>query len=1770
MRIGGWRQLLKRIVPRSLPKTRRPRRSVTLALEILEDRTAPALFTVVNTGDVGAGSGNTGDLLYCVNQANLTTGSNTIQFDLSSGPQTIALTNPLVVSGTVTIDAGLAPIALSGGNTSQIFIVTGTATLDNLTLTDGYAQFGGAINNSGNLTLSGCTLSNNEAYGGDGASPSNSSGGAGGGGAGLGGAIYNTGTLALINCTLADNLAIGGQGGSFSTNFPNVNGGNGGGSAGGAGGAGSTGANNASDGSAGLFGSGGGGGGGTYGVNDSPLAGNGGAGGFGGGGGGAGGSAFGGPGGTVGLGGTYAGNGANAISSGSGAGGGGAGLGGALFIESGTVTLTNCTIASNSATGGAGGTAYINGSAGDGVGGGIFINGGTVTANNTILSGNTSSTSNADENQPISGIDNLVGGSADLGLLQNNGGPTSTMAPEGGSPAIGGGDLSLAPATDQTGQPRLGWANIGAYQNSFLVTTTADSGAGSLRQVLVNATNPALDIIITFDIPGSGVQTITPASALPLITQSIVIDGLSQPGASQASLLIALDGSNAGSVSGLTLNAGNATIEGLIISNFADNGVVSNGSDNDFFSNQINQNGQSGVLLQNGASNNVIGGATSTTANQIGGNTLAGVMISGPGTNGNVLGNNEIGSMNGYGVVVANGSSGNAIQDNNIFGNLQSGVQVSGPSTTDNTLQDNTIQMNGADGVDILNGANGNVLQDNTLVNNSQDGVLLAGAGTDANVLQGNTIGVNQQGGVVINNGASDNLIGDEDAGDANQISGSPQGVVVDGPGTVGNSIQGNSITATGGPGIILSANGNDMQSAPVLTSFIGSTVTGYLNGTAGVNYNIELFANPASGSAYQGGQFYTSTEATADSNGLVTFSVNLGAFPSGDTLTATATDLQTGDTSQFSNAPPASLAIVSGNNQQTTTGSAFANPLTVQVLDAYGNPEPGVTVTFTDPSNNITFSGSGLTDTTGEASETATAGSMSGVFPVTASLPGLSAVTFTLTVNQAPVITSADNTTFTVGSAGSFTVTTASGTYPAATFSETGALPSGVTFSSGGILSGTPAAGSGGVYSIVIDATNGVSPDSIQNFTLTVDQAPAITSDNNTTFTAGSTGSFTVMTASGTYPNATFSETGNLPVGVIFSSSGVLSGTPGPGTGGVYSIVIDATNGISPDGTQNFTLTVDQAPVITSANNTTFVVGNPGSFTVTTASGTYPAATYSETGSLPAGVTFSSGGVLSGTPAAGTSGVYNIVISASNEEDDYEGNGGATQEFTLTVGQPPVITSTNTTTFDEGMHGSFTVTIAPGAYPGVTFSEMGNLPSGVTFSSGGVLSGTPAVGTGGTYNIVIDASNGISPDATQNFTLTVFPASAPVVTIPSEVLANSTVPLTMPGSFTDPNNLTFTAVVDYGDGTGTQPLTLSANNTFTLSHIYASQGTYYGTVEVIDSFGLVGTASYRADVYLPGVVLGDVRLSTAAPGETITISATGVSATLYHSANANGNGVLLVTPVPTFVATGLAPVPTVPGETSFTSAYDLRSINLSQEDVAVVTFSYAPNALNVPTLFYFNASVGAYVPVVGSTHYPNSLVVDPATHTVRVIFDNTSMPRLNALTGTVFTITVSVPAFNNEPQLSIALTSSSGSYGFGGAGNGTSALASALTSLLSGPLGNTALTSDLGGGDDGESSPDAGKGPSMAARNVAQQVLQDLPTVLPVGSSPSDGRATLILSASQSSPYDPKEQPLPNTLPAAPMPEDSPIDDDVFLDYDAWEGVAWDVVDSVAQPGVA
>jgi len=114
-----------------------------------------------------------------------------------------------------------------------------------------------------------------------------------------------------------------------------------------------------------------------------------------------------------------------------------------------------------------------------------------------------------------------------------------------------------------------------------------DDGAGNctLRAAIETANGvPGTDTIV-FDIDGDGPHTITPASPLPEITDPVVIDGYSQPGASantlgpkegtDAVLRIEIDGSNAGpDADGLVVNGGDSTVSGLVINRFGGSGIL--------------------------------------------------------------------------------------------------------------------------------------------------------------------------------------------------------------------------------------------------------------------------------------------------------------------------------------------------------------------------------------------------------------------------------------------------------------------------------------------------------------------------------------------------------------------------------------------------------------------------------------------------------------------------------------------------------------------------------------------------------------------------------------------------------------------------------------------------------------------------------------------------------------------------------------------------------------------------------------------------------------------------------------------------------------------------------------------------------------------------------------------------------------------------------------------------------------------------------------------
>ncbi len=169
-------------------------------LEVLEGRALLSTFTINSVGDAGSGSGNSGDLRYCINQANADNQANTIVFDATvfSTPQTITLSGSQLelsdTGGTQTITGPAAGVTISGGGMSRVFEVDSgvTASLSGLTISGGSVSSGnggGLANYGGNVTLTGCTLSGNSA-------------------GSLGGGLDTSGgTATLTNCTVVSNTA---------------------------------------------------------------------------------------------------------------------------------------------------------------------------------------------------------------------------------------------------------------------------------------------------------------------------------------------------------------------------------------------------------------------------------------------------------------------------------------------------------------------------------------------------------------------------------------------------------------------------------------------------------------------------------------------------------------------------------------------------------------------------------------------------------------------------------------------------------------------------------------------------------------------------------------------------------------------------------------------------------------------------------------------------------------------------------------------------------------------------------------------------------------------------------------------------------------------------------------------------------------------------------------------------------------------------------------------------------------------------------------------------------------------------------------------------------------------------------------------------------------------------------------------------------------------------------------------------------------------------
>ena len=226
--------------------------------------------------------------------------------------------------------------------------------------------------------------------------------------------------------------------------------------------------------------------------------------------------------------------------------------------------------------------------------------------------------------------------------------------------------------------------------------------------------NPTSPENIFFNIAGDGVHTISPASELPAITDTVTIDGYTQPGSSpnslptgtNAVLNIQLNGTNAGEFEdGLDIDAPNSVVKGLVINRFDSFGVrvLDDDSGSTIEGNFIGTNPSGtldrgnhigGVSLFFESANNTVGGKTPAARNLISGNDGRGVEIfvsTGNEVMGNLIGTTREGV----------GSLRNSDEGVNLFGSSDNTI---GDGTTEGT---NTIAFNGLDGVQVRTSTSG-------------------------------------------------------------------------------------------------------------------------------------------------------------------------------------------------------------------------------------------------------------------------------------------------------------------------------------------------------------------------------------------------------------------------------------------------------------------------------------------------------------------------------------------------------------------------------------------------------------------------------------------------------------------------------------------------------------------------------------------------------------------------------------------------------------------------------------------------------------------------------------------------------------------------------------------------------------------------------------------------------------------------------------------------------------------------------------------------------
>lgn len=736
---------------------------------------------------------------------------------------------------------------------------------------------------------------------------------------------------------------------------------------------------------------------------------------------------------------------------------------------------------------------------------------------------------------------------------------------------------------------------------TFTVSTTADSGAGSLRQAISDANAAAGADLIAFAIPAAGVQTIVLSTPLPTITDAVTIDGYTQAGATpntqavgdNAILLIEININ--GNAEGLIIgaNGGGSTVRGVVLNRESGNAIHIQSGNNVIEGNFIGVDATgtteftsagTGVFVDTGAGNRV-GGTTPQSRNVVAGNNYytgflnANIEVGGTGVppsntvvTGNYIGINAPGkaaihNFNNRGAPGVEVSAGtNTVIRGNVISGNPSGIQaqsntagvISGLTIQGNLIgltADGTAAVANADGVFMTGTGPDNVViggpnagEGNVISGNADEGLIL---GLIKATIQGNYVGTDLTGTKPVPNspGAADRAglhIGIGGSGDNPAINYLVGGTV---PGA-GNVISGNSI------GLLITGIGGGL--VLVEGNFIGTQNDGHAplpNNGPGISMNRPAIiggTNQGEGNVVAYNRSNGITLSTQNANitcpilgnsiyGNTGLGISLAGFVLND-----LGDADTGANDQ-QNFPVITTASNDGTNT-TVVGTFNSKANLTYRLEFYSNTVLGPT--GYGQGENFLGATTVTTDGSGNASFNVSFPQLSDGLWVssTATDPNGNTSEFAASVQiTGPVTVNASTVTGRTGRRFRFPVVMNGGT-TAYRLTASG-LPPGLTADPvSGVISGTPTAdGSYQVALTLSDGTSTIKADLQLVFT-SDPTVPVITSPYITTLQKGTAFSYKIQVDTSSPPSSdpiTYTLVGALPPNLTFNAStGTISGT--------------------------------------------------------------------------------------------------------------------------------------------------------------------------------------------------------------------------------------------------------------------------------------------------------------------------------------------------------------------------------------------------------------------------------------------------------------------------------------------------------------------------------------------------------------------------------------------------------------------------------------------------